>query len=233
MNKNLVKFSNISLKTMRIFLIIIGIGLCLTLIGIPFGIFCFRYANKLNKEFKYRIKNKTDYVKETYYNEENYNSEEFKSKSELLFEEYKPIIDKHFSLANKINVKYSIAINQSTIFNNFTEECKKLCLEDINIADKYKEYLDKNSEDNKPFYGMYASFSIYAKLCEKQGLSKEAIMICIKSLKLGFTIDGSKGSMRGRLARLIKKYNEENKEQLQYDYENNNLYNENTGEIVK
>lgn len=157
----------------------------------------------------------------------------------LLFNQYKPIIDKHFELLHAAETKYSIAINQEDIFNEYTTECKKICLEDIELATQYKEYLNKTSllsgeENEEPFYGAYPTYTIFAKLCEKQGLIRDAILMCVKAIQIGFVVESNKSTIEGRLARLIKKYNkEENTEKLQFDYKNKVLYDLNSGEIIK
>lgn len=146
------------------------------------------------------------------------------------YEKYKDIITKHFELSDKIQITYSIAINQENIFNMHTEKCINLCLEDIKLAPIYKKYLDSGTEGTKTFYGMYVAFPTLAKIYEKKGEIDKAILICTKAIKLGFTIDHSKGGIQGRLARLIKKHNQKYPSKIQYDYENNILYNDETGE---
>lgn len=158
---------------------------------------------------------------------------------EMLFNEYKPILDKHFELLHKAENEYSIAINQENIFNEFGTQCKLTCLEDIELAPKYKEYLDKcgelGGEHNKePFYGSYPSFTIFAKLCEKEGLIRDGILMCVKAIQIGFIVESNKTTIESRLARLIKKYNKDNyMEKLQFDYKEKFLYEETTGEIIK
>ena len=156
--------------------------------------------------------------------------EQFPSKN--LYDEYSNIVDKHFKLNDEIQIKYSIAINQDTIFNDYAEQCKSLCLEDIKLAPILKEYIDKKAQlnKNKPFYPFYPSFSFLAKLYEKKNEIDSAILICIEAIKLGFTLDHSKAGMQGRLARLIKKHNQNSDKKLQFDYEKNILFDDETGE---
>lgn len=149
-----------------------------------------------------------------------------------VYRKYQKIISRHFELTESIKIKYSIAINQPTIFNKHAEECEKLCLEDIQIAPIYKQYLDEASSEEKKFYGMYPSFSILAKLYEKENKLDKAMVICVSAIKLGFLIDQSDGGVQGRLARLIKKYNKNNNKNLQFDYEKNILFDDKTGDVL-
>jgi hypothetical protein len=149
-----------------------------------------------------------------------------------VYRKYQKIISRHFELTESIKIKYSIAINQPTIFNKHAEECEELCLEDIQIAPIYKQYLDEASSEEKTFYGMYPSFSILAKLYEKENKLDKAMVICASAIKLGFLIDQSDGGMQGRLARLIKKYNKNNNKNLQFDYEKNILFDDKTGDAL-
>lgn len=146
------------------------------------------------------------------------------------YKKYEKIITKHFQLSDKIQVMYSIAINQENIFNEHTKKCEQLCLEDIALAPIYKEYLDNDSEEARTFYGMYVAFPTLAKIYEKKNDIDNAILICIQAIQLGFTIDHSKSGMQGRLARLIKKHNQSSNKKLQYDYEKNILFDDETGE---
>ena len=161
------------------------------------------------------------------------------SEVDLLFKEYKPILDKHFELLHKAQNEYSIAINQEDIFNEYTTQCKYTCLEDIKLAPKFKEYYDKNSvlggnKEKNTFYGAYPTYTIFAKLCEKEGLIRDAILMCVNAIQMGFIIESNKSTIEGRLARLIKKYNNDNySEKLHFDYENKILFDENSGEIIK
>ena len=164
----------------------------------------------------------------------NYEYLEDKTPLEKLYDEYRPIIEKHLELSQQINIKYSIAINQPTIFNKYTEECEQLCLEDIALNDKMKELEIKeaNLTNTKVFNSMYESFVILSKIHEKKGNIDGAIFLCIQSIRAGFLLDGTKGGMQGRLSRLIKKFNKENNTNYMYDYDKNIMYDNITGEVV-
>lgn len=141
---------------------------------------------------------------------------------------YQKIIDRHFYLMNEINQIYSIAINQPTIKNQYTEKCKKLCKEDIALSKDYIEYLKKYyssyDDEDESFIGSYPSFSTLAKIYEKEQNYQKGIIVCISALKIGYKLDTSKGGIQGRLARLIKKYNKQTGDNVSYDYKNNILY---------
>ncbi len=146
------------------------------------------------------------------------------------YNKYKDTIDKHYQLNDKIQVMYSIAINQENIFNEHTKKCEQLCLEDIKLAPTFRKYLGNDYNSEEAYYGMYSAFPTLAKLYEKKGDIDNAILICTQAIQLGFIIDHSKGGMQGRLARLIKKHNQNSERKLQYDYEKNILFDDETGE---
>ena len=155
-------------------------------------------------------------------------------KLDVLNQKYKAYVNKHYSLIEKIGFRYSVAINQKSIFNKETNICIDLCLEDINLAPELKKYFSEESiirgeELNLP---TYPSFKYLAMIYEKQQDYLNAIKICIKAIKLGFLRDGTTGGMQGRLAKLIKKYNQQNNSNIQYNYEKNVIYDDNTGEII-
>lgn len=165
---------------------------------------------------------------------------EFKERQEIyrkldeLNEKYKTYVEKHYNLLEKIGYQYSIAINQNNIFNNETEKCIQLCNEDISIAPILKEYFTeeciiRKQEINLP---TYSSFKNLAMIYEKQEKYDLAIDACINAIKLGFLRDGTTGGMQGRLAKLIKKYNQQTNKNFQYDYDRNILFNDDTGELI-
>ena len=160
--------------------------------------------------------------------------QEIYHKLDLLNEKYKTYIEKHYNLLEKIGYQYSIAINQNNIFNNETEKCIQLFKEDIAIANIIKDYFTeeciiRKQEINLP---TYPSYKHLAMIYEKQERYDFAIETCINAIKLGFLRDGTTGGMQGRLAKLLKKYNQQTNKNFQYDYDKNILFNDDTGELI-
>jgi hypothetical protein len=154
---------------------------------------------------------------------------------ENLQKEYEYIINNHFNLMNEIQQVYSIAINQPSIKNKYTEKCKELCKKDISLSKDYIEYLKKihfsYGYKDEPFIGTYPSFSTLAKIYEKEKEYQKGILVCINALRIGYKLDTSKGGLQGRLARLIKKYNQQSGDNVSYDYDTNILLNKNGKQI--
>lgn len=138
---------------------------------------------------------------------------------------------KHFDLINDLNQYYSVSKYQTEI-NDPVKKLIDLCNEDIKIAPYvlkwHKEYWKLYDEDVNP---EYPSFKYLGRTYEKFYGIKSALEIYDKGAKLNIN-DGTKGSCKGRIAYLLKKYNKENKTNIQYDYEKYVFYDDNTGEVI-
>ena len=119
---------------------------------------------------------------------------------------YNDIVSKHYTLLEKIEEQYSIAINQPTIYTEETTKCISLCMQDIEIAPQFMEYLKEDAIVNhkKLEIPVYSSFQKLSLLYEKQGDINNAIMPCQRAIELGFLKDGTKSGYKGRIARLNK-----------------------------
>lgn len=152
-----------------------------------------------------------------------------------LQQQYETALTQHFQLLAEIEEQYSIAVNQDCIDNRYTDKCLKLCIRDISLASNLYKFWERESKIMHTTFELphYSSFEKSAKLLEKLNQYEYAINICIYALKLGFTKDGSKGGLKGRLARLLKKYNKLNNTYWRYDYDENVIYDAETGEVTK
>ena len=119
---------------------------------------------------------------------------------------YNDIVSKHYTLLEKIEEQYSIAINQPTIYTEETTKCINLCLQDMEIAPQFMEYLKEDARVNqkKLEIPVYSSFQRLSLLYEKQGNYDEAIVPCQRAIEIGFFKDGTKSGYKGRIARLNK-----------------------------
>lgn len=61
----------------------------------------------------------------------------------------------------------------------------------------YKKY-------NQPLPTVSEIHKRLAMIYEKQGRYEEAALACVQAIRLGMTDDGTKGGMRGRLAKMVK-----------------------------
>lgn len=152
-----------------------------------------------------------------------------------LYKKYEKKLTQHFRLLEEIESLYSVAINQKCIDNKYTDKCLKLCMQDFLLAPDLATYWEKESILQKSEFILphYSSFEKSAKLLEKLEKYNLAINVCSWALKLGYTRDGSQGGLKGRLARLLKKYNKINNTNWQYDYDENIIYDAETGETAK
>ena len=118
--------------------------------------------------------------------------------------EYSAVFRTHYQYLEKINMLYTIANNLSTPNSSQMEQVISLCIEDIKLAPKIREYYDNTA------LPIYPSFQRLAIIYEKQKEYQKAIEVCNYAITLGFYKDGTAGQLPGRLARLIKKATKEN-----------------------
>lgn len=133
--------------------------------------------------------------------------------------EYLPILKKHYDNIEKINMLYTVANNLALPNSKEMQQVINLCLRDIELAPQIlnycKEIANNYDDDNLEKYLIdYSSFKRLAIIYEKQKKYDKAINVCKQAIKLGFYKDGTPGQMPGRLARLIKKSNQQ-KQQLE------------------
>lgn len=140
------------------------------------------------------------------------------------------IFDKNLEYEQKISRLYSIAINQPTIYNNYTDRCEKLCLEYIEFFPTYKQlendynnFISTLYEDNYIF--RCSAIETLAKLYEKQERYIDAIKICIRGSVLEEGENHVDSIYNARIGRIIKKYNKLHKDKpIEFDYDNLELF---------
>ncbi len=103
-----------------------------------------------------------------------------------------PYIMKHFELLESIQTEKD------------PEIVRQLCELDAGLAEGFKKEWAAEFPKN-PELPRYPAFQKLALYYERAGDYKAAIAICEKAIALGFTIDGTKGGMKGRLDRLKRK----------------------------
>ncbi|MCI8346580.1 MAG: hypothetical protein HFJ12_01350 [Bacilli bacterium] len=118
---------------------------------------------------------------------------------------YKPLLDEHNKFYEQTQMLYYDAISKKSIDNQATKKCIQLCLEDIELANKLKEYEIKKVKFDKDYCVFYSTFFYLIMLYEKLGQIDDAIIMCKKANEMNFIIDNTKSGTAGRLARLLKK----------------------------
>lgn len=130
--------------------------------------------------------------------------------------QYLPILTKHYKNVEKINMLYTVANNLSLPNSPQMQQVIDLCLEDIELApqilDYCKKIADHYNEDLENHLINYVTFQRLAIIYEKQKEYQKAIDVCKMAIEFGFYKDSTAGQMPGRLARLIKKSNQQKKQ---------------------
>lgn len=129
--------------------------------------------------------------------------------------EYSKVLKEHYNNIEKINMLYTIANNLALPNSKEMQKVIDLCIKDIELAPQILNYckeMANNYDDDLENHLMnYVSFQRLAIIYEKQKEYEKAINICKLAIDLGFYKDGTPGQMPGRLARLIKKQNQQKK----------------------
>lgn len=116
--------------------------------------------------------------------------------------EYQRKLSQLYALLTHIQEAYSVINNvdsfSDTAGDNLIESCAKAMSIEADIRKK-REYYENQVFDMSPPCKTLAM--IFEKRCEYQ----RAATICVYAIENGYTNDGTKGGMRGRLARMIKK----------------------------
>lgn len=138
-----------------------------------------------------------------------FNEEEYRKALRLYDEaqrdkEYQKKLTQYYELITQIQEAYSV-INSLGAFSgnagdNLIESCAEAIGLELDIRGK-RQYYENQVFDMSPACKTLAM--ILEKRCEYQ----RAATICVYAIENGYANDGTKGGMRGRLARMIKKGN--------------------------
>ena len=101
----------------------------------------------------------------------------------------------------KMNHEWSVIYNLKDYSSKRAERFEIMCAQQI---DRFLTINQKWSQYENPAPRTDA-FKLLSILYERQGRIDDAANVCLKSIEYGYEADGTKGGMRGRLARLIKK----------------------------
>ena len=138
--------------------------------------------------------------------DEMYVSDEERHKREMFHqqmndEEYKTALKEYFDAMEKMNHQWSVIYNLKDYSSKRAERFEIMCAQQI---DRFLTINQKWSQYENPAPRTDA-FKLLSILYERQGRIDDAANVCLKSIEYGYESDGTKGGMRGRLARLIKK----------------------------
>lgn len=108
----------------------------------------------------------------------------------------------YYALLEEIESNYSVATNTAAPDSDVYDKIEKKCLDTIVLFQMLVPLWDKYER------GIPSSCPAYKRLAmirEKRGDYEGAALACVQQLRLGIDGDGTKGGMRGRLARMVKK----------------------------
>lgn len=128
---------------------------------------------------------------------------------EALNKKYRPIMDRHLELLEKIGQKYTVARELEGYDSPDMDQVITLCEQDISLVGDILEYSRQYDEIRGRDYKQpmpYEAFKRLSIIYEKRGEYEQAAMVCKRALDMGITRDGTDGGMLGRFARLSKKY---------------------------
>lgn len=135
-----------------------------------------------------------------------YESDEEKYKRELFHQQmndkqYLAALKEYSNAAEKLNHEWSVLYNLQDYSSKRAERFEIHCAQQI---DRYFRIMQRWGHYELPAARTNA-FKLLSILYERQGRMDDAANVCLKAIELGYEADGTKGGMRGRLARLIKK----------------------------
>ena len=113
-------------------------------------------------------------------------------------------MNKYFEGKEEIDSKWSVISSLKHFNGERAAELEQLCFE--NLKDLYvMRKAQKQAKYDNSIPPHVAAYVRLVMLYEKQERYMDAVNMCAKAIRAGAIKDGSKGMMKGRLARLIKK----------------------------
>lgn len=125
-----------------------------------------------------------------------------KAPDKFLDKDWKIVSKKYYNGLQKIESQWSALYNLKCFSGPKANKFITLCEDNIQTFFILQHIEKKYGEDSPP---SVPAFKRLAMIYEKQKDFASAIKVCMDAIKCGSTVDGSKGGMQGRLARLVKK----------------------------
>lgn len=113
--------------------------------------------------------------------------------------------EKYYNGMKEVEKRWSILYNLNDFYSKRTDEFESLCHR--NIEDYHIMLAAEKACGEDPTIPIRVpAYVRLAMLYEKKEDYENALLICATAIKEGASLDGNRGQMQGRLARLIKKY---------------------------
>lgn len=117
------------------------------------------------------------------------------------------VIRRVADLTERCDEMYSSCVKTGAWNSSSAQKLVGMLLECTSLSEQDKAYWVEEGKISHTHYPhtYYKPYIILAKVYEKQGHYDKAIATCREAIKKGYTDDGTKGGMRGRIERLEKK----------------------------
>lgn len=115
---------------------------------------------------------------------------------------YQTKLAQYYSMIEKANERYSVLNTLNLFMSDQALALIELCTECIELEAEIKtkrEYYENHIFDMSPPYKMLAM--IY----DKRGDYEKVVSTCMQAIKNGYPADNTKGGMRGRMAKALKR----------------------------
>lgn len=169
------------------------------------GFLDFLFKRKNNEEtLKCTIEIINDEQKELPFHEEEYRKALQLYDEAQADSEYQYKLSSFFNLLNHIREKYSVINNVGSFSDDEGDSLIESCVKAMEIESNIRE---KRQYYENCIFDMSEPCKTLAMIYEKRGEFQRAATICVYAIENGYTKDGTKGGMRGRLSRMIKKGN--------------------------
>ena len=117
--------------------------------------------------------------------------------------EYIALMNNYYSTMDNIESLWSVIYNLNDYYGPESERLKSLCLKNLDELFAWQNAAARRNIAQMP--GHVPAYHRLAMLYEKRGQYEFAINVCVDAIRNDATSDGSKGGMKGRLARMLKK----------------------------
>ena len=177
-------------------------------------LFDFFRRNKIERVEKCEIKEEQQpketplvQVKIDYQESSTFNEQEYRKAMQLYDEAqrdkvYQKKLNRYFELLTQIQEKYSVINNIGSFSADEGDVLIASCAEAIELE---KDIREKREYYEDHIFDMSPPCKTLAMIFEKRGEYQQAATICVYAIENGYPNDGTKGGMRGRLARMMKK----------------------------
>lgn len=116
--------------------------------------------------------------------------------------EYQIKLQKYYSYMEEANQSYSVLNSLGLFDSEHTHALIALCEEWAVLESEIKD--KRHYYEGSPFFES-PPMKMLAMIYEKAGDYSSSAAVCVRAIQAGYPNDGTKGGMRGRLARMIKR----------------------------